>query len=108
MGKPCCVGASLSPSQLSCSSEWSRIHNHLDRFPVLDQFMGRLPTSGATKDLLERLIIGMQIPVGSPLVRTWELARDLERKGKTQTVQDLFAAGSTVSQVVEEILDSRG
>lgn len=48
----------------------------------------------------------MQIPAGSPLVRTWELSRDLERKGKTQTVRDLFAAGSTVSQVVEEILES--
>lgn len=51
-------------------------------------------------------MIGMQVPAGSPLVRTWELARDLERKGKLQTVQDLFAAGSTAAQVVEEILDS--
>lgn len=90
----------------SASVLWARIHNHLDRFPVIDQFSGRLPTSGATKDLLERLIMGMQIPSGSPLVRTWELARDLERKGKMQTVRDLFAAGSTVSQVVGEILDS--
>lgn len=85
---------------------WSRIHFHLDRFPVIEQFSGRLASSGATKDVLERLMIGMQIPTGSPLVRTWELARDLERKGKTQTVRDLFAAGSTVAQVVEEVLES--
>jgi len=90
----------------SVSVLWSRIHNHLRRFPVIGQFDGRLSSSGATKDVLERLMIGMHIPRGSPLVRTWELARDLERKGKMQSVSDLFAAGSTVSQVVEEILDS--
>lgn len=85
---------------------WSRIHHNLDRFPVLDQFKGQLHNSGATKEMLERLMIGMTIPSGSPLVRTWELARDLERRGKAQAVRDLFAAGSTVSAVVDEILDS--
>lgn len=85
---------------------WSRIHSHLRRFPVIGLLDGRLSNSGATKDILERLMIGMNIPSGSPLVRTWELARDLERKGKMQSVRDLLAAGSTVSQVVEEILDS--
>lgn len=85
---------------------WRRIHHNLDRFPVLDQFKGRLNSSGATKEMLERLMIGINIPAGSPLVRTWELARDLDRKGKLQAVRDLFAAGSSVSKVVEEILES--
>lgn len=85
---------------------WSRIHHSLERFPVLDHFKGRLHSSGATKEMLERLMIGMEVPAGSPLVRTWELARDLERRGKSQAVRDLFAAGSTVSAVVDEVLDS--
>lgn len=85
---------------------WSRIHHSLGRFPVLDHFKGKLHNSGATKEMLERLMIGMDIPAGSPLVRTWELARDLERRGKSQTVRDLFAAGSSVSDVVDEILES--
>lgn len=50
---------------------WARIHHHLDRFPVLDQFKGRLSTSGATKETLERLMIGIKVPTGSPVVRTW-------------------------------------
>lgn len=85
---------------------WRRIHHNIDRFPVLDQFKGRLNSSGATKEVLERLMIGTSIPAGSPLVRTWELARDLDRRGKLQAVRDLFAAGSSVSKVVEEILES--
>lgn len=51
-------------------------------------------------------MIGMQISSGSPLVRTWELVRDLERKGKWQAEKDLFAAGSSATQVVEDFLDS--
>lgn len=85
---------------------WARIHGNLARFPVIDQFAGRLGSCGETKDMLERLMIGMQVPSGSPLNRTWELARDLERKGKWQTVRDLFAGGSSVAQVVEDLLDS--
>lgn len=85
---------------------WTRIHHNLDRFPVLDQFKGRLGNSGATREMLERLMIGINVPTGSPLVRTWELARDLERRGKMQTVRDLFAAGSSVTKVVDEILES--
>lgn len=41
---------------------WRRIHHNIDRFPVLDQFKGRLNSSGATKEVLERLMIGINIP----------------------------------------------
>lgn len=85
---------------------WGRIHQNLDRFDVIGAFKGRLPNSGATKDVLERLFMGVAIPSGPPLVRTAELARELERRGKGQVISDLFAAGSSVSQVVEEILES--
>lgn len=85
---------------------WRRIHHNLDRFPVLSQFKGRMSSSGATKEMLERLMIGTKVPAGTPLVRTWELARDLDRKGKLQAVRDLLAAGSTVSKVVEDLLES--
>lgn len=90
----------------AASVVWARIHCNLRRFPVIDQFSGKLGSCGETKDLMERLMIGMQVPPGTPLVRTWELVRDLERKGKWQVVRDLFAGGSTPSQVVEELLDS--
>lgn len=84
---------------------WARIHGNLQRFPVVEHFANRLNSCGETKDVLERLMIGLHVPAGSPLIRTWELARDLERKGKWQTVRDLVAAGSTVAQVVDEILE---
>lgn len=85
---------------------WSRIHSNLARFPVLCHFKGRNISSGATKGILERLMIGMQIPAGSPLIRVWELSRTLETRGKDQTVRDLFAAGSTAAQVVDELLEA--
>lgn len=85
---------------------WSRIHSNLVRFPVLCHFNGHTTSSGATKGVLERLMMGTQIPTGTPLTRVWELARNLETRGKDQTVRDLFAAGSTASQVVDELLEA--
>lgn len=85
---------------------WARLYHNLHRFAVLSHFKSHLPNSGAAKEVLERLMMGISVPVGSPLVRAAELARELERRGKDQMVKDLFAAGSDARQVVEEILDS--
>lgn len=74
----------------STSVLWARIHHNLHRFPVIDQFGGKTISSGATKDMLER---PMQIPARSPLAQTRELSRELECKGKSQTVRSLFAGG---------------
>lgn len=60
---------------------WARIHHHLDRFPVLDQFQGRLSSSGATREVLERLMIGINVPAGSPLVRTLESCQEIWKGG---------------------------
>lgn len=90
----------------AASVVWGRLHQNLERFAVIGLLKGRLPNSGATKDILERLFMGVGLPSGPPLVRTAELARELERRGKGLVVRELLAAGSSVSQVVEEILES--
>lgn len=67
-----CNGQTLlrGSETVSASVVWSRIHCNLDRFSVVDQFKGRMASSGATKDTLERLMIGMGISSALLLTRT--------------------------------------
>ena len=85
---------------------WSRIHMHLGSFDVLGKFQGKTRNSGDTRALLERLLVSMGISDGNPYVRVLELARELSRRGKAIFVRDLFAAGSSAGDVVEELQDS--
>ena len=85
---------------------YSRIHRHLDAFEVLCHFAGNTAGVGDTRMCLERLTSKYEtVAAGlTPLARVSELDRLLANAEKGETVADLFGAGSTAKEVVDELL----
>lgn len=82
----------------AASVVWGRLHQNLDRFAVIGEFKGKLPNSGATKDILERLFMGVCLYL---MDHRWfaQLSSQESSKGEVkvrwQVVHDLMAAGSS-------------
>ncbi|KAL3913062.1 MAG: hypothetical protein SGPRY_008117 [Prymnesium sp.] len=89
----------------AASAYWERIHQNLNSFDSLKHFSGRIGNSGATRALMERMMMGLQIATGTPYVRMVALNAALSRLEKAKVIADLFAAGSTPDDVVEEVLE---
>ena len=87
---------------------WSRIHDHMSQFEVLSHFDGHTLGVGDTRMCMERLTAQYSkvssAPGLTPLARLAELDRVLKEAEKGEHISDLFNAGSTATEVVDDLL----